>query len=319
MDNLTNKIDNMSMVQEPSNLESQYIDNIIQNMESVSIRPMSNVNSDASVAKMPIIPLEVVQYFATDYFDDEDFVYQEFVLPECVLDAIHEYQLSINGGESSMEPYHAQVVQYLVNRYMEAEVTDDNSPIFPILRRVIFLYESAVHYYTIVEENGPNCIDADSIYDYIQKGSNYEQILYSTAADIERLIQLNPESDEYQTIHRYSQETVYGLGLIIRQIKLILETYSEKLGINTIADGMHQNHIDRLFRLTNNMCVIMLFFFLVHEEALENCEPNDYDNNDTTMECGVGGGDVSHVGHFNPIGNMHINTENWKIGYRDTV
>lgn len=311
---------------ELSNLESEdseirKIDSIIQSMEQVHIRPAGGPGStDAAVSRLPIIPLEVIQYFATDYFDDEDFIYQEFVLPECILEAVHEYQRDMNGGEQSMEPYHAQVAQYLIMRYMSAHVTDENSPIFPILRRIIFLYESMVHYYALTEEHGSECIDIHNIYEVIQKGTNFEAVLYNTATAIEELIQLNPTSEEYQTIHRYSQETLYGLGLIISQIKLILEAYVEKMGIRVIADGMHQRHIERLFRLTNNMCVIMLFFFLVHEDALENCATDGDDTSmrdDSPYSATMDNGDNGvHTSHWHADNYVQINGENWKIGSR---
>lgn len=281
MDDITNHMNKVGLdTQDPSKEESKIVDDMIQNLEATHIRDRGN--SDALVCKMPIIPIEVMQYYATEYFDDEDFIYQEFTLPECIIDAVQDYQRDINGGEYSMEPYHTQVAQYLIKCYMEHEVTNEHSPIFPILRRIIILFESMIHYYTMVEESGPDYIDANNIYDFVEPG--FETMLYTTAEAIENLIQLNPESDEYQTIHQYSKETVYGLGLIIRQIKRILEVYSQTLGIHTIADGIHKQHIVRLFRLTNNMCVIMIFFFLVHDEALESCgdieDPNETINYD---------------------------------------
>lgn len=313
MDTLTHGISNINMTTNTNTgnelqNELKIVDSMIQDMESIHIRPSGEGYSDAAVSRMPIIPLEVVQHFATDYFDDEDFIYQEFVLPECVLEAVQDYQSDIHGGEYSTDPYHKQVTEYLIMKYMDAEVTDENSPIFPILRRIIFLYESTVHYYTIVEENGNNCVDATSIYNFIQEGTNFEQVLYSTATAIENLVQLNPQSDEYQTIHRYSQETIYGLGLIIRQIKLILETYMHHMGITAIADGVDSRHIDRLFRLANNMCVIMLFFFLVHDDALENCTPSEY--------SGESPNSVSNLAD-NMEHSMHISSGNWRIGYRN--
>lgn len=278
--------------------EARIIDGVIQDFECIHIRSSGDCDTDAKVSRLPIIPLEVVQHFSTDYFDDEDFIYQDFVLPECIVDAIQDYQRETNGGEYSMEPYHSQVASYLICRYMELSETADNAPIFPILRRVITLFESMIHYYTVADESGPDCVDANNIYDFVIPG--FEQMLYITATAIEENIQLNPTSDEYITIHRYSQEVLYGLGLIIDQIKRILETYVEKLGIRVIADGMHQRHIKRLFRLTNNMCIIMIFFFLVHDEALENCDP-DQDPDSNMLN--------SQEQH-----NVAIDGYNWQIG-----
>jgi hypothetical protein len=61
------------MRHQSSTMQNDIVDSAITKMESLHIRSSSSLTTDASLQKLPIIPLEVVQYFATDYFDDEDF------------------------------------------------------------------------------------------------------------------------------------------------------------------------------------------------------------------------------------------------------
>ena len=277
------------------------VDSAITKMESLHIRSSSSLTTDASLQKLPIIPLEVVQYFATDYFDDEDFVYQEFTLPISVLDAIHEYNSNIHNGQPSIEPYHKRVSQYLINKYIHITTSNvtyntcanglyldnidtndknntnnnsnsnDDEKMQQIMRNIILLYENMVQYITICEDYGYESITAESVYEvaeyYSTDPAYFENLIYQTSTAIYTHINLNPTSPEYQDMTRYSQETLYGLGLIIRQIQCIMDTYAN-IGIHRINDGYSQPHIQRLFRLVNNMCVIMLFYFLIHEECI---------------------------------------------------
>jgi hypothetical protein len=153
----------------------------------------------------------------------------------------------------------------------------NNLPMQNILRNIIILYEHMIQYAAITDEYGCESITCESIDEITDcedtEDNSFEQLIYNTITDILQQINLNPHSDEYQNMARYSQETVYGLGLILHQIQCIMDAYAN-LGIHKIADGYSQPHIQRLFRLVNNMCVIILFFFLIHEDMLDDTYSN---------------------------------------------
>lgn len=300
MDNLTQHMETITVIDIPSDKPDPTIivDKLIREMEEIHIRSDSRNSTDASIHKLPLVGLEVMQYYATDYFDDEDFVYQEFTLPSCVIESINQYSLDVNynnsisNSNSNLEPYHARVSRYLINKYMGLDNSICSLPMQNILRNIIILYENIIQYAAITDEYGYESVTCECIHEIINsennESDNFEHIIYQTTQAILQHINLNPHSDAYNNMARYSQETLYGLGIILYQIQCIMDAYAN-LDIHKIADGYSQAHIQRLFRLVNNMCVIILFFFLIHEDMLDDTYAIDA-NNKIDEKYKIGGG-----------------------------
>ena len=244
MDTLQNNIQNLNIDEDLQTLQNNpnsNLDEFIQHVEDMTLKNKKQI-------PYPNINLEVPNIYCRMYFDDEDFIYMRLDIPN---DMYNQVELFSDGDIST-----DSIFTFLSN--VIEEEYDGNT--FNRFQLVSFLFSQVRYFYDneeTLEELHPFLFDID-----------FMEISYKlTNLLIENCI-FDPDNEVHQYLNNYEREVVYGCGLIIHQIRLIVHSY-QQLNI-TCLNCINETHQERLIRLVNNICVCILYFKFKGNHMVEN-------------------------------------------------
>jgi hypothetical protein len=191
-----------------------------------------------------VICLGVPNVLCKKYFDDEDFVYSTIDLPKHIKKYIQEDQ-----------PVSQYAIQYLLNNQIMLNYLDLTPNSNQLYGKVIYMYQYVHLYYSSLKTMRP--VDRmtympSELFQYVDNIVNILKIMLSNNMFSQKeIIYVDPE---------YFNELLYGLNHIICHIKMILNHYRLcKISL----ESMQYRHVKKLFKLLNNMSVIIIFIKLV--------------------------------------------------------
>ena len=265
MNDLANIFSNLKL--EHTDLEIDTVDSISETMQQLSLITQQEYSINTSTYEKfkvdKYIPLEVSNVFCNKFFDDEDFVYIKLQLPERILEFIaHE-------SNGDILDYFSTILQHKTDEPFQ---NDD------IYYNIISVYQYVLSYY---QHNNYSPVDRIKSFPlgYFKWVSYIIQVLKNK-------INFTPDSlNGFYEMSKIDQELSYGMNLIITQLQIIIHYY-QHCGMNIYQ--LSNEHIHRFIRLTNNLCVIMIYlkFCATHfnnNKALTNNpdfiqEDNEYEN-----------------------------------------
>ena len=219
------------------------LDDLITHVEDMTLKQK----------KQPYYPnlnLEVVNIYSRQYFDDEDFIYMCLDIPS---ELYNQVEVFSNGDISTDAIYTFLSTINKGDKY--AQITSVYS-----FQLINFLFSQVRYYYDnkkSLEDITPFLFDID-----------FMELTYKlTNLLIENCI-FDPTSEVHCHLNIYEKEVVYGCGLIIHQIQLIVHSY-QQLNI-TSMNCIKGTHYDRLIRLVNNLCVCVFYFIFKGDYMVEN-------------------------------------------------
>ena len=244
MDRLQNNLQNLNIgevLQTPENTPESNLDDLITHVEDMTLKHKKQT-------PYPNLNLEVPNIYCRQYFDDEDFIYMRLDIPSELYNRVEVF----SDGDISTD----SIFTFLSN--VSEEEYDGTT--FNRFQLVSFLFSQVRYYYEneeSLEELHPFLFDVD-----------FMEISYKlTNLLIENCI-FDPDNEIHQHLNDYEKEVVYGCGLIIHQIRLIVHSY-QQLNI-TSMNCIIETHQERLIRLVNNLCVCILYFKFKGDHMVEN-------------------------------------------------
>lgn len=247
---LSNLLANLKL--DPNDLElDKEVQSITSTMENMSlITQQEYCIKESTYEKFKVekyIPLEVSNVFCRKYFDDEDFVYIKLQLPQKILDYIaHE-----NNGD--VLDYFSSLIQ------CKPKETFQNDDIY---YNIISVFQYVLNYYQNEQYSPLDRIKTFPL-------GYFKWVSYITHT-LRQHIRFTPETlSSFYQMSKVDQELSYGLGIIVSQLQVIIHFY-EYNGYNIY--NLTEQHIQRFIRLTNNLCVIMIYlkFCTTHFPQIKN-------------------------------------------------
>ena len=190
-------------------------------------------------------------YCDSDNFDDEDFIYYLFKLPE------HLSYLVRN--DNTVEDIDGTLINF-------ADTTISPEIVY---FKILYIYQFVHYYYTSLStlplKKRINHLPHDyllwvyNIIDIIRKTINIENMYSSLCIYQNDKTTIYDNYDNYDSIEnkeKYFKDLVYGLSLCICHLKMILNYNQTK---NIYFWDMEQKYIDKLFRILNNLCIIVIY------------------------------------------------------------
>lgn len=251
------------------------LESLVSNLESnLASMNLSNENRSAPILESPIIQeifdndadiysadreirhiiLEVPNVYCGRYYDDEDFIYTKLALsiPSNIDGMEGDDEMDgIDGIEGSEINFLEYIIQHNI---IISNVEIDFNP-NAIMAKILYIYQYVKSYYTSLRHLRP--------LERMQYMPRDLLIWISNVVDTIRIIidrdLLNYTVNKNITLEMF-RELVYGLGLITCHIRLIYNHY-HVLVVDMLANSnwiykMDENHLKKLMRLINNLCVI---------------------------------------------------------------
>lgn len=197
----------------------------------------------------PYVCFGIPNKYCKIHFDDEDFIFIRYDISNAIKKYVKDnnycddYTISIDTDNG---PSDGIIVDYSSN--------DDNPDI--IYAKILYIYQYINNYYDDLRHLKPIerikylpenlIIWVENIINIIKKVINDDTLKYMSFVSIEDM---------------YFKELVYGLNVIVCQLKLMLNHFKKcKLW------NMEERHIKQFFKIVNNMCVIIIFMKFTNKE-----------------------------------------------------
>ena len=242
MDTLQNQLLNLNIDNTLQYSTTQdNLDDLITHVEDMTLKHKKQT-------PYPNLNLEVPNIYCRQYFDDEDFIYMRLDIPSEMYNQIEVF----SDGDISTDA----IYTFLSN--VSEEEYDGTS--LDRFHMVSFLFSQVRYYYDneeSLEELHPFLFDVD-----------FMEITYKLTNLLTKECIFDPDNEVHQHLNEYEKEVVYGCGLIIHQIQLIVHSY-QQLNI-TSMNNIKNTHQERLIRLVNNLCVCVLYFKFKGDHMVEN-------------------------------------------------
>jgi hypothetical protein len=182
--------------------------------------------------------LEVPNLYCGECFDDEDFIYARLRFSDSLQNIPDlDYQ------------------KYIADHNLIFSCKELNLDSCSIMAKILYIYQHITPYYTSLRHlrsvERLAYIPTDIII-WIANITDTLRILLD-----KKLFHYTKNDDMSINMFR---EMIYGLELITCHIRLICNHYKH-MGYANLAN-MAENHMKKLIRLTNNMCIIMIYFWM---------------------------------------------------------
>ena len=197
----------------------------------------------------PYVCFGIPNKYCKIHFDDEDFICIRYDISNAIKKYIKDnnycddYTISIETENGTCDGI---IVDYSSN--------DDNPDI--IYAKILYIYQYINNYYDDLKhlkpierikylpENLINCVE--NIINSLKKIINNDTLQCMSFVSIEDI---------------YFKELVYGLNVIICQLKLMLNHFKK-----CTLWHMEETHIKQFFKIVNNICVIIIFMKFTNKE-----------------------------------------------------
>ena len=267
----------------PNEIQSNIHDNIVKEMDGMSIKDLPDFAKDPLVIDLFQHNVDIYDNSIIDKYerkmyldipnvycngiayglDDEDFIYAKLKLPEHLKDIIN--------GELGLPSYVNNFIDKnkIIINYGEIDINPNN-----IYAKIIYIYQYINYYYNDLKYLSPLERINHMPNDMLIWVDNITTILRNTIDNSGISIDLN-ESNSNSNIYintldifresrnikeDYVKSLIYGLNLTVCHLKMILnhhKTYQIPLY------RMEEAHINKFFNILNNLCIIMIFIKFV--------------------------------------------------------
>lgn len=256
MDSLTDNLAQLGVKQSVADGSAPELDHKLSAHERNTTHPMQDISSTNNIRLRlaHLLPPENLEYFCRDYFTDEDFLHETLELPPEILD-----EVAHSPGE---------LIYYLksMNSRLSEELGVDNAVVF---RQICDTYAQILDYYSGCEYYGHSPDPGFWPDDFVNRVWQFCVVIHQDYV-------LDPQSPINCT--RLEQELAHGIGMITTQIDMIKSHYAalatEYAPGNTSQqpislDDLTPEHTDRFIRLTNNLCVLMIFIKIYYSDEIQ--------------------------------------------------
>jgi hypothetical protein len=218
---------NMAIIMEPAMIDEIFNNNY-------------DVYSSSSTKEERYIILEIPNIYCSLYFDDEDFIYAKLRLSEDI-----------------METSNLDFLAYTMQHNLVISPSDLSLSPNIIFAKILYLYQNINSYYYSMRHLRP-----------LERANLLPSDLLIWVSNITNIIRQLLEAKLFAfkanqfLSHDVFKEFLYGLELINCHIKLLCNHYHAR-ELHTKLVNMSENHLKKLMRLVNNMCVIIIYFQIV--------------------------------------------------------
>jgi hypothetical protein len=183
-----------------------------------------------------MLELGVPNVYCSKYFDDEDFIYAKLKFSE-------DFKIDLD----------LNVINYISTYNIIIDFSEQTLDTHKIYSKILYIYQFVNSYYTSLSYQRPQERIKHMPCEFLQWINNIVNTLrYILDKD---LFNFRPGINEIE--EEYYNELLYGLNLTICHLKMILNHYRV---LNIHIYNMEEKHIKKLFKVLNNMCIIMIFF-----------------------------------------------------------
>jgi hypothetical protein len=183
-----------------------------------------------------MLELGVPNVRCSKYYDDEDFIYARMKFSE-------DLKIDIDFN----------VINYLTQNNIMLDFSEQTLDNQKIYAKILYVYQFVSTYYSSLSHLQPLDRIKHMPRDLLVWVDNLVITLrYILDKDLFNYNIANTDVEE-----EYYNELVYGLNLTICHLKMLLNHYRV---LNIPIYNMEEKHIKKLFKVLNNMCVIMIFF-----------------------------------------------------------
>jgi len=219
---------------------------MLTNLTKLTIKETNYMNDDLTCAlfedKLDIydsenymLELGVPNVYCSKYYDDEDFIYARMKFSDDL-----KIELDLN------------VINYLSTHNIMIDFSEQTLDGHKIYAKILYIYQFVNTYYTSLTNQRPPERIKYMPRDLLSWVNNMVTTLrYILDKD---LFNFQPSKTEIE--EDYYNELVYGLNLTICHLKMLLNHYHV---LNIPIYNIEDKHIKKLFKVLNNMCVIMIF------------------------------------------------------------
>jgi len=217
-------------------------------LEHIKQENSSNTTEDIQMHKEL---LEVRNRQNTKYFDDEDFIYCKFELPPKIIE-----EISHSGDD---------FVDYFGNLLdnFESSFEFEN---YEIYCNICILYQYIVTYYFNMKNNN---IESESNH----FTNEFLLIVKNVCHDVMCDCCLDSSDSDYTYFHNYTKEVMHGLRLIITQLSAVIRVLDCHNYQN--INNYPIKYKEKVLKLVNNMCVILLFIKFYYNQPDFNFETTE--------------------------------------------
>ena len=245
---------------------------LVSNLESnLAGMNLSNENRRAPILEQPIIQeifandadiysadreirhaiLEVPNVYCGRYYDDEDFIYTKLAFSRPSSSDGMEGDDEMDGIDR-IEDSKLDYLEYMMqHNIIISNVEIDLNP-NAIMAKILYIYQYVKSYYTSLRHLRPIDRLGHMPSDLLVWISN---VVDTTRVLLDRDL-FNYTVNENIPLEMF-REMVYGLGLITCHIRLICNHYR----VQVVDILGNENHLKKIMRLVNNLCVIMIYFW----------------------------------------------------------
>ena len=197
------------------------------------VKDLFENNLDVYDEKDYFLELGVPNTYCKKYFDDEDFVYSKLKLSDAV-------DINLN------------VIDYITSTGVMIDFSENTLDTHKIYAKTLYLYQYVNSYFTSLSNIRP----LERIKHMPQDMLSWIENMVTTIKYIldKQLFNYTKGNDNLEEEH--FNEFIYGLKLTICHIKMVLNHYRI---LNIHIYNMEEKHIKKLFKVLNNMCIIIIY------------------------------------------------------------
>ena len=194
----------------------------------------------------PYICFGIPNKYCTIHFDDEDFIFNRYD----ILNDMKQY-IKIN---NSIDEY---TNNYCIGNGIIVDYSSNNDDPDILYAKILYIYQHVHMYYKVLRDLQPSerithlpeplLFYIENVVTILKKVINENSLKCESFVEIEDM---------------YFKELIYGLNIIICQLRLMLNHYKR-----CTLWQMEDKHIKQFFKIVNNMCVIIIFIKLNNKDT----------------------------------------------------
>ena len=186
-----------------------------------------------------VLELGVPNVYCSKYFDDEDFIYARIKFTD-------DFKMGLD----------MNVINYITQNSIILDFSENTLDTRKIYAKILYVYQFVNTYFTSLTTLRPLDRIKHMPKDLLLWVDNLIlTIRYILDKDLLNY-QITNTNDYVYINEEYFNELVYGLNLIVCHLKMLTNHYRIR---NIHIYNMEEKHIKKLFRILNNMCIIMIF------------------------------------------------------------
>ena len=268
VEDLTNNFNNLNMSNCNDILNINDISSQIHNEKDLEafLEHLKNNSSPFNMNNIHLNKelLEIRNRETTKHFDDEDFIYTRFELPVRIIEEIAHSGLDFT-----------DYFEHLLNNFEDNSNFDNYEVYYNMC--IVFQYISNYYCFRKEEKEKNKNIMKENYFPF-----DFIPMVKTICHDVSCDCCLDSNNAGYTYFHDYTKEVMHGLRLIVVQLSAIIKIFESNNfnNLNLYPD----NYKNRVIKLINNMCIIMLFMKFYYNQPDYNFDTTEKE--DQKMDYG---------------------------------